>query len=115
GFGNTFTYKGVSLSFLFQFSFGGQAFDQALWYFSRTAAIGGNIFEYIAHDRWQNPGDVTYVPYAKYNSIYPGASDYRTTPGTHMIYDTGYIRLKNVKLSYSLPSSITEKINIHGV
>ena len=115
GFGNTFSYKGLSLDVFFQYSFGAKAFDQSAWYFARSANMGGNVFDYISEDRWQEPGDVTYVPEAYWGNVYPGTANYRTTPGTHMIYDASYIRLKNVRLSYNLPTSVTESLSLSNV
>lgn len=115
GFGNTFDYKGVSLDIFFQYSFGATAFDQSAWYFARSANMGGSVFEYIAEDRWREPGDITYVPQAYWGNVYPGTANYRTEPGTHMTYDAGYIRLKNVRLSYSVPTSLTERLSLRNI
>ena len=85
------------------------------WYFTRTPDFFSNLSARLQH-RWEQPGDVTYVPRAATGgSSYQETSNYRTTLGTHSIYNASYIRLKTVKLSYSLPSSITEKLHISGI
>jgi TonB-linked SusC/RagA family outer membrane protein len=114
GFGNRFSYKGVTLDVFFQYSYGATAFDQSAWYFARSANQGGSIYEYV-NDRWQQPGDVTYMPKAYWGNIYPGTADFRTQPGNNMTDDASYIRLKNVSLSYNLPTSVTEKVGLGNV
>ena len=115
GFGNTLSYKGLRLDVFFQFSFGKWAFANTDWYFTRTPDFFSNLSARLQH-RWEQPGDVTYVPRAATGgSSYQETSNYRTTLGTHSIYNASYIRLKTVKLSYSLPSSITEKLHISGI
>jgi len=115
GFGNTMSYKGLSLDVFFQFSFGQWAFAQSDWYFTRTPDFLMNLDEMVL-DRWRVPGDVTYYPRAiEGGNDYPETSNFRTTLGTHSIYNASYIRLKNASLSYSLPVSITEKLNVSSV
>ena len=115
GFGNTFNYKGLQLDVFLQFSLGKWAFANTDYYFTRTPDFLMNLDE-IVLDRWRQPGDVAYFPRAVVGGAdFPETSNFRTTLGTNSIYNASYIRLKNVSLSYNLPSSITEKINLQGV
>lgn len=115
GFGNTLSYKGLSLDVFFQFSFGQWAFGNTDYFFTRTPDFLMNLDE-IVLDRWRQPGDITYFPRAiEAGTDYPETANYRVTLGTHSIYNAGYIRLKNITLSYNLPVSVTEKLNMRGV
>ena len=115
GLGNTFNYKGLSLDVFFQFSFGQWAFGNTDYYFTRTPDFLMNL-DSIVLDRWRMPGDVTYFPRAvESGTDFAETSNYRTTLSTASIYNTSYIRLKNITLSYNLPTSITEKLNMRGL
>jgi len=92
GLGNTFTYKKFTLDVFAQFA--------------RQTLKGGlippgslsNNFEMV-WSRWQNPGDLTQIPKASNstanNFMYPNSSA--------NFFDTSYLRLKNVSLSYAFP------------
>lgn len=115
GFGNTLSYKGLSLDVFFQFSFGQWAFANTDYYFTRTPDFLMNLDDVVL-DRWRQPGDVTYFPRAvEGGTDFLETSNFRTTLGTQSIYNASYIRLKNVTLSYNLPASLTEQINLRGV
>ncbi len=107
GLTNTFNYKGIELSVLFQGVFGNQiqnggggfmsaSFD---WFDNQTAD---------QLDRWQNPGDITQVPQLRlgYGNGINASSRY--------VEDGGYVRLKNVTLAYNIPSSILSKLKIRS-
>lgn len=105
GFGNTVSFKGFDLSFLFQGVFGNQVMNGGGGFMSAS-------FDWFDNqsrdqlDRWQKPGDVTNVPQLRLgygNGI--GAS-------SRYIYDADYIRLKNVTLGYNLPSGVVRKLKI---
>ncbi|RNC84625.1 MAG: TonB-dependent receptor [Balneola sp.] len=115
GFGNTLSYKGITLDAFFQFSFGQWAFPQTDYYFTRTPDFLMNLAEEV-NDRWTTPGDVTYYPRAiEGGTDYPETDNYRTQLSTQSIYNTSYIRLKNVSLSYNLPSTMLDGLGIRSV
>jgi hypothetical protein len=53
--------------------------------------------------RWQNPGDITDVPQARY------LGGNGTAESSRYVYDAGYLRLKTVTVGYNLPKEITSK------
>lgn len=115
GFGNTFSYRGITLDTFFQFSFGKWGFASTDWFFTRNTEFLMNLDE-IVLDRWREPGDMTYFPRAHHlGTDFPETANFRTTVGTHAIYNASYIRLKNITLSYDLPVSITQRVNLRGV
>ena len=116
GFGNTISFKGLTLDAFFQASFGQWSFAQTDFYFTRSPDFLMQLNEEVL-DRWKQPGDVTYYPRAMNigGQDYPGTSNYRTTFSTQGIYNTSYIRLKNVSLSYNLPDRVTQQLGLANV
>jgi hypothetical protein len=57
-------------------------------------------------DRWTGPGTSNTEPR-------PSFGGYNYTPSDKFIQDGSYIRVRNVILGYTLPSSISEKIYMH--
>lgn len=111
GLNNNLTFKGASLSFLFQFV---KQEGPGLAYGPLAANLGGlSNFDTSVLDRWRKPGDITNIPrassltsslaYQRYTSQYRSSSA--------AWEDASFIRLKNVSLSYNI-SEWTSKINI---
>ncbi len=114
GFGNRVSYKGVSLDVFFQFSYGGTALPSD----ERTylQADFENSLAVLHTDRWRQPGDIASYPRATPNGGGFFQSDSPLSHvGTNFLFDASYIRLKNVSLSYNLPTSITDQVNLRGV
>lgn len=114
GIGNSISWKGLSVDAFLQFSFGQWAFPSSEYYFSRVANQYTAMTD-IVLDRWQQPGDVTYYPRAYVTTTHTASADYRTTLGTHSIFNASYIRLKNITVSYDLPTRFVERIGLKGV
>lgn len=106
GFGNDFSYKGLTLSVFFQWSYGNHIMN------ANRIALEGNyagrtvnqLASYI--DRWsfdnqdsQNFRAGGYGPKGYYSN--------RT------LEDGSYLRLKNVMLSYELPSKVAKKLSLN--
>mgnify|MGYP000792229931 FL=1 len=53
----------------------------------------------MLYDRWKKPGDITDIPR---HGVSPQFD-------THLLEDASFLRLKNLMLSYSLPSPLLEK------
>jgi TonB-dependent starch-binding outer membrane protein SusC len=115
GIGNTFSYRGITLDAFLEFQagqWGDGSTDRA---FTRTPDFLMNLHSKVKN-RWKEPGDVTRVPRAIVaGTDYTETANYRTTLGTHVIHNAGYLRLKNVTLSYALPVGITEAIGIRNL
>ena len=107
GFNNSFNYKGIELSVLFQGVWGNQIMNGAGGFMSASF----DWFDNQTKDqlrRWQKPGDVTDVPQLRLgygNGI--GAS-------SRYIEDGDYIRLKNITLAYNIPTSLLNKIKLRS-
>ncbi|HKZ66313.1 MAG TPA: SusC/RagA family TonB-linked outer membrane protein, partial [Chitinophagaceae bacterium] len=107
GFNNTFSYKGIELSVLFQGVFGNQIMNGAGGFMSASF----DWFDNQTSDqlrRWQKPGDITDVPQLRLgHGNGTGAS-------SRYIEDGRYIRLKNVTLAYNVPSKLLSKIKLRS-
>jgi TonB-linked SusC/RagA family outer membrane protein len=116
GFGNTISYKGITLDVFFQYSFGRNRFLDQEFYFLQTPSFQTGLWDRVL-DRWQQPGDVTDIPRVYTTSAPPdgSAANWRVTPGSNGLFNQSYIRLKNVTLSYNLPRSVLNQINLNSV
>ncbi|WP_133271951.1 SusC/RagA family TonB-linked outer membrane protein [Hymenobacter radiodurans] len=101
GITNTFSFKGFDLSVLGQFVYGNDIHNQAGQY----QAVNGDYFDNQTIDqldRWQNPGDITDVPQARL-----GESN-GTLLSSRWISKGSFLRVKNVTLGYTLPTSVAK-------
>ncbi len=119
GLGNTISYKGLALSVFFQYSFGQTAQPRTVFFFGQAqmgVTFTNGRVEALT-EAWQEPGDLVGIPkpwaFAG-SSQYPG-TDFYSQSSSNSFYDASYIRLKNVTLSYSLPTSVTEALNLQGI
>lgn len=110
---NTLGYKGLSLSFTFQFSKGkGYTYLHSLY--------GNGVFPgaetnmpVILENRWRKPGDQAQIQQVSTGNAPRtnfAAGVFAESDG--VIGDASYIRLKNVALSYSLPPDFLKKIGL---
>lgn len=109
GLQNSITYKGFQLDFLFQFV--KQTGRNHLGQLLPPGFIGVNQ-PTVVLDRWQNPGDITDVQ--KFIQR-PGPVFFaHLADGDHRISDASFIRLKNVFLSYQLPTKWIKKTKLES-
>lgn len=100
GMTNTLSYKGLSLSFLIQGSYGNDIFNA-----SRIETEGmydGKNQSIRVVDRWRRPGMISTIPKAGYDLR---ISDY-------FVEDGSFLRLKDLTLSYDFAKSILKKSGI---
>ena len=107
GFLNTFTSGGFELKVQFNFSQGKKIYNVARTTLDNPSKISRGSVSTNALRFWRQPGDITDIP--DYRQI----SNYFTDSG--WLEDASFIKLRNVTLSYTLPQSALEKINLSGV
>jgi len=103
---NTLSYKGFDLSFMFTYQVGGLVMD----YNYRSAMSSGTYGTGMSVDilkRWQKPGDITEVPRMDASQT----SNFNAT-STRWLTDASFLNLRNLTLSYNLPSMITNKLGM---
>lgn len=110
GWRNSFSWNGLELNMLFNFSLGGKVFDTMRTSITDTDGYGIFYNSSIDQlDRWQKPGDKTDVPRRINNYQYGNYGSSR------FMKDLNYLRLKSLSLSYTLPSRWTRKAQMENV
>jgi TonB-dependent starch-binding outer membrane protein SusC len=115
GWTNTFSFKGINLEVFFQYHLGSDAVLGDMYNLAYAGATNGNQLR-SELDYWKQPGDIVNTPAPWEGGVRDGY-DLRFsgfTP-TRFLSDGGYIRLKQVTLSYDLPSSIVSKIRFRKI
>jgi hypothetical protein len=113
GWNNTLSYKGLSLEVFFQYEYGRVRADEQYQQMLRMGGTGVNTLLDAYNARWQKPGDIANVPrpvngMAEVNSV-------SWATGTRYLYKTDYVRLKQVTLSYEVPSKLIRKYSFDGI
>lgn len=94
GFGNTLTYKGLSLDIFCQFSVGNKIFNANKSYINGMNSVFNQTDEVL--DRWTPDNHSTTMPRAIY-----GDPNNNWRNSSAMVEDGSYFRIKNVTLAYN--------------
>jgi TonB-dependent starch-binding outer membrane protein SusC len=113
GWNNSFSYKGFSVEAFFQYEFGRIRQDQQFQQMMRNGGTTGNFLLYGYETRWQKPGDVVPTPRPVNNMTDYNSVSWAT--GTRYFFKTDYVRLKQITLSYDIPSSSIKRLNIDAM
>jgi TonB-linked SusC/RagA family outer membrane protein len=108
GFNNYFEFAGVDLNVLISFVYGNEIYNGGGVYQSAN----GDWFDNQTADqmnRWQNPGDITDVPQARLGD------GNGTKVSSRYLSDGSYVRFRNINLGYTLPKSLTTRLNMTSV
>lgn len=97
GLSNTFTYKRWSLSTFLQFVKGNEIFNYVRFKNEQMTGLANQSASVL--NRWQYDGQATDIPRALWKDPV-GNSDF----STRWIEDGSYFRVKNITLSYTIPS-----------
>lgn len=109
GFTNTFSYNGLELSVVMNWSYGNKIYNM-------TRAVLTGMIEDLNQStevlgRWRKEGDVTDVPKALYgSSSLSGASP--TDVSSRYLEDGSFLRFRNITLSYNLPKNLIQRIGL---
>ncbi|MFO8098260.1 MAG: TonB-dependent receptor [Salinibacter sp.] len=107
GFGNTLEYNGLQLQVLFNFDYGSEIFGGG----DEFKAANGRFLDnqHVSQlDAWEEPGDQTDIPEPRLFEN-NGAQE-----SSRYVYDGSYLRLKNVTLSYNLPSRLAQQLSVNN-
>jgi len=97
-------WKNFDLTVLFQASTGGQIF------FQTESGTIGNFLKYSYDHRWTVDNPSTVDP-----RIVDRNNQYFNNGTTYYLRSTDYVRLKNVELGYTLPSTIGRKVGLNSL
>ncbi len=115
GWTNSFSYKSIKLEVFFQYQLGADGILGDMYNLAYAGSSSDN--QLVSQlDHWKQPGDITNVPAPWQGGVRDGY-DLRFPNNTPSQYvsDAGYIRLKQVSLSYDLPAALLSKAGIRKV
>jgi TonB-dependent starch-binding outer membrane protein SusC len=104
GITNNMSFMGFDLSAFVQFSVGNEIFNANRIYTDQFGSYGDN-HPVRAMDRWTPENPDTDQPRAVW-----GDPNFNTRDSDRFIEDGSYVRLKNVVLGYTLPSSFADRL-----
>ena len=106
---NRINYKGLALDFIFTFSQGGKILDNGYAGLMHTGDYG-DAYHPDALNAWRNPGDITSVP-----RLENGNSNQVQTQSTRFLTDASFVVLRNVNLSYTFNTDISERLGFENL
>ncbi len=119
GIVNAFSYKGFEFSFLVQFQQGARRYFADAVVMGRVgSSVDRNQLLGMYTDRWQTPGDMTWVAQPMRGNTWLGAgSSTRAYSGVSSLHykKTDFIKLKNLSISYNLPARWLTPMRLEGV
>lgn len=108
GFTNNFSYKGIDLSFMIYYSFGGLMYDsdyaQSMYY-----RIGYSMHPNMLESWTLDNKD------AKYPRISTQHSNNVSSYSSKFLFNNTFARLRNVTLGYTLPKNLTSKYQVNNL
>lgn len=112
GLNSNLTWKSLSLYISFFYSLGGKFYDYQRYQRNRQSLDWTCPEPSVIDNMWVSQGD---------NAIYPTPDNRRKnlnsnlSPCDYWIEDGSFIKLRNVKLTYSLPTSICNSIGLNNI
>lgn len=108
GFGFDLSVYGVELAASFQYQFGAYGSDGAYQMLMHSDRGGSQNWHKDIERRWQKEGDITDVP-----RLSNGADTYANASSTRFLVKSDYLALSNVRIGYSFPKKMIEKIKLN--
>jgi TonB-dependent starch-binding outer membrane protein SusC len=109
GLNNTFSVAGFTLDIFFQYEYGRLAQDQQVNFLIENISRLNGVQD-VFTKRWTTPGQVTSFP--RQNSVGAESKGSGALSGSRTWFKADYIRLRNVTLSYDVPSRISNKMRL---
>lgn len=110
GMTNNFSYKGFELSVMVTGSQGGEIMNQHSRFF-KSFNGNRNAYQYVTN-YWrsdENPGDGhIFKPRVTQNTVQAQSSNY-------WVEDASFVRIKNIRVGYNFPSSVTKKLRLSNL
>ncbi len=109
GWSNTLSYKNFTLSMLFQYQLGGDAYYSTMQE-SASGALGMSILREMYGNTWTP--DRTDAKYAKL--MWMPSAYTNTQANDRYVYSNSYFRLRNITLSYIFEPAWLERLHVSG-
>lgn len=112
GFGASLTWKDLTLNVAFNYSYGNKLYSSGRELLDSDGAYTtyNSINLKKGWSRWENPGDIATHPKA-----FDGGNNNAHKTSSRYLEDASYLSLRNLSLTYALPSSFTSKIGLKNV
>ncbi len=94
-----------------ELKYGADILIEELHYLTSDGYMWGNNQVNSALGYWKQPGDITHVP----KPIAENSTNSNGYYSSRWMYPGDFLRIKNVTLSYALPSNLTERINVDQI
>jgi TonB-dependent starch-binding outer membrane protein SusC len=112
GFNNTFSYKRFELTVFFQYEYGRMVSDTQVSFLRENGTrLALNALRETAEARWQEPGDVTWIP-RQINTGTEVRGSGRNS-GDANLQNADYIRLKQATLAYNFNPELLRRIGVN--
>lgn len=111
GFNTSISWKGLSLSAFFEFKAGNQVVLIENRYINSDGSQMSMNQSARSLNYWKQPGDTGVFP----KPVAGNSSNSYAMPSTRWMQDGSYLRIKDITLSYSLPTAIVKKIGVNGL
>lgn len=128
GLNNSFTFKDVSFRFLIDMQKGGSIYSEDMAVGSRNGlysnTVGLNDLGNPMRDPIDQGGGIVLdgvAPDGSKNTIRTAVVDRNhalgipTAPGSMFLYDASYIKLREIAISYNLPSNLVRNMGLNGL
>lgn len=108
GVRNSFSYKGISLSFLIDVKHGGDVFSLDQYYGLATGLYAETADYRESGIVWEgvNPNGQTNTTVTANPSAFGNLDGYSRMPAKRFVYDGSYVKLREASIGYTLPKSL---------
>lgn len=110
GLTNQLRYKNFTLNAFFQYEYGRSTTNSTVGRRMQSVGSERGLMARVEWLAWQQPGDVAELPRHYYSTSFIGSSSHDNT--SLYVKDASYIRLKELRLDYTLPKQWVEKAGI---
>jgi TonB-linked SusC/RagA family outer membrane protein len=109
GLNNFFTYKGFTINFLFNASFGNKVYNSVANGQNANSSTYSPPAYAAIYNSWHNQGDIATYPNFTQKDTYGSIAN-----GINSLYleDGSFIRLSSAKLTYNIDKSITSRLGV---
>ncbi|MDR1503262.1 MAG: hypothetical protein LBT43_12510, partial [Prevotella sp.] len=108
GINTNLTYKNFDVSMQFSFMYGNKIFNQMRLLSSRGFCYDAALVERV--NAWSKPGDITTE-----HKVLTSTDARDNQFSSKYIEDGSYLRLNNLSIGYTIPSNITDILNVGNV
>lgn len=111
GFSTDFTWKGITLNAVFNYSLGGHAISS--YYESLISSVGLSYASVDLLDHWTEDNTSAYFPRVITNAT--GYSKFSASETDRYIQDSSYLRLATLTVAYNLPQNWLHRIKLNSL